>query len=192
MNIKAGELYINKTMKYLLPVIKDYGQELSTNINNLFKLGFGVKDALFTDKDMNCHIFILVDTSIDRDKFNTTLLWLQQQPYYEHDYPFDDIKRGSKHMIVLKIPEHHIPAYQNFITSKFSKMYHKDDIDKYFKKTDARYKVLTKDSETLKAYVDEINKTFDAQYTYAEWIKDDVEIEKPINLKEEIFNFNLI
>jgi len=65
-------------------------------------------------------------------------------------------------------------------------------LDKYFKKADVRVKILTKDTKAIESFVNDINKTFETDYTCDEWVGTGNEVEFPIVKEDEIFNFKLI
>lgn len=190
MKFELGVCYQNKTKKYLLPVIKDYGRELITKLNSLPKIAIGVNDAIIPENmNLNNHIFILVDINIKQENFTKILYWLRKQDYFECDYSFDDIINGNKQIIVLKLPRNHKNTYNYFINSKFSKMYPEEIINRYFKKTDFRFGVLTKSNSTIKSFVDKINSMHNTDLNYEEFTD---EVEFFIKEEEEIFNYNLI
>ena len=190
MRIKVGAFYTNKTRKYLLPAISGHGEEVIKKLDSVFKLGIGVNDAIApASLNLNNHIFILVDANVRTSIFTSVLDWLREQVFFELDYAYDDIVEGYQHMIVLKLPDNHKETYEYFINDKFSKMYSKDSIEKYFKKNETRFKILVKDTVMLKSFVDKINKDYNTSFRYEEW---DGEIEYPLKKQEEIFNYNLV
>ena len=193
MEIKSTDFYTNKTKKYLLPLLKYYDSELIAHLNAIFKLGVGIDDiAVSRNKQLfENNIYILINVNVALPQFIKTLDWVKQQPYYKYDYPFDDITEGHQHMIVLEIPKEFSPTYNNFINSKFSKMYSRENIDYYFPKVDDRVKVLLKDEEATEKFVEMINTSYDTHYTAEEWIEEKYEIELPIKNDEEIFNYKL-
>lgn len=190
MVFQLGDIYWNKTKKYLLPCLVEYGEDFSKKVSNLFKLAVGIGDHALTDMGLHLekHLFILVDTSVSKQTFPKTIQWLRGQPYYETDYPFDDIHTGKLHMIVIKFPEKYYNAYGRFTKSQFSKMYSKEDIGKLFKNKE-RVGVLTKDKEQLSKFLNELNKKFNTSIEEHEWPSEN-ELDFTINMKEEMFNKN--
>jgi hypothetical protein len=188
MKIITGKIYVNKTKKYLLPIVKDYGNELVSKLSSIHKLAMGIHDDIIPDHfNFNNHIFILVDVSIKPNNFNKMIQWLRLQSYYAADYSFDDIIEGNQHMIVLKLPDKHKTIYNHFMNSKFSKMYTKDMIKNYFKSDDIRFGVLTRSETTVKSFVDKINAKHGRllDYEYSD------EVEFNIDNNEEIFNYGI-
>ena len=115
-------------------------------------------------------------------------MWLRNQPFFEFDYPFDDIVEGNLHMIVIKLPTIITDYYTNFTKSYYSRMYPKELVEKYFNNQSNTFKILTKHPEAVKGYVDYINSTFGTDFDY-NW---DGELDVPINKDEEVFNYHLI
>ena len=52
MEIEIGKFYVNKTWKYLLPCMKDYGSTFTAKMSSVFKLGFGIGDSLLENKEI--------------------------------------------------------------------------------------------------------------------------------------------
>ena len=189
MKITTNKLYDNKTKKYLLPIIKDYGNDVLSRINRLFKLAIGIDDAAISRSlNLNYHLFFLLDANIKKASFISDLEWLRQQYCYATDYPYGDIKTSNLHMLVIKIPENHKITYDHFVNNAFSKMYSEENIKKYFKPGDERIKILTKDRVATESFVNDINTHFDTDYVYEEWVG---EVEYPVKNSEEIFNFGI-
>lgn len=190
MKFKVGIYYQNKTRKYLLPVVKGYGQQLIQKLSALSKIAVGVNDAVIPENmNLDNHVFILVNTNIKKDTFINVLTWLKDKDYFKLHYSFDDIVDGYQEMLVIKLPENHKGTHDHFINSEFSKMYTKETINKYFKKDDIRYGVLVRSDNATKSFVDKINKEHYTDLKYEEFTD---EIEFFIKEEEEIFNYNLI
>ena len=61
-----AEPYPNKTRKYLLPCLRDYGDTFIKYINNVFKVAVGIGDMIvdrFGTAKFERHVFILIDSS---------------------------------------------------------------------------------------------------------------------------------
>lgn len=185
MKIQLGVIQINRTKKYLLPCLKEYGPEFEKRIANLFKLGVGIGHIALADMgiDLKKHIFILVDTKLSRKFFKETIAWLRIQDYYETDYPFDDIHRGHLHMIVVKLPKKYYQAYGRFKQSQFGDMYEYEDLVTHFKGKE-ELKVLTRDEQYKVEFVELVNGIYKTTVSPEEWTG---ELDFPIKLEEEIF-----
>ena len=190
MKIQLGTIYTNKTKTYLLSTLIEHGENFEDKFTNLFKLAVGIGDFALIDMGivLNDSIYILVDTKFSRRLFKEVVQWVRVQPYYEFDYPFDDVHNGHLHMLVVKIPEKFEKAFKDFNKSEYSKMYQYEEINNLFKNKEEERDVLTKDPEMLITFVKKVNKMFKTNVDYTEWKG---EIDFPLKDKEEYFNFML-
>lgn len=193
MLIEEDKFYINKTTKYVIPLLRDYGNVFMERIQSVFKLAIGINDSIIPESmNINAHVLFLININREHEQFLSFIKWIRIQPYFKLDYVYDDIISGYQHMIVIKVPKHHLVSYNHFINSSFSEMLSKDNIENYFTKRDIRYRTITKDEVLLQDFVDFINKEYDVNYTYEEWKSEKNQIEFPIVQEEEIFNYTLI
>ena len=136
MEIEIGKLYINRTVKYLVPGLSFYGPTLKTKLNLVFKLAFGIHDTLLDGSHLEGqkNIFILVDKLVRPDLFQNFMDWVKHQEYYVTDYTYDAImeSHSRKHMVVLAYPPSMGDSYDKFLLGKYSKMYTKKEILTYF------------------------------------------------------------
>jgi len=88
MKIEIGRLYINKTVKYLLPGLGYYGPTLKTKLNLVHKLAFGIHDNLIEGTHFagQRNIFILLDRLVRPDLYENFMSWIKHQNYYVTDY----------------------------------------------------------------------------------------------------------
>lgn len=189
MKIQLGTIYLNKTKKYLAPVIKEYGEELTERLNGLFKLGMGVGDFALMDMGMKLetHLFILIDTNLSKRSFNSTMNWLKLQNYFAFDYAFDDLHLGHLHMIALEVPPKYHDALSRFKNSEFSAMFDYDDLIKFFADRQEEIAVFTKDKNFRVEFVQRVNTLYNTMVDPIEWKG---ELEFPINIEEEYFSKN--
>lgn len=200
MKIQIGSIYINRTRKYLFPIIKYYGKDFTKYINSLFKLGVGIGDIITNKCGIHHekHLFILVDTAASSNvSFGTTLKWLQNHSAYEDDYAFDAVHKGRLHMIVIRVPDECLTSIDKFKTSEFSKMYTKEQILELFDystkdpKTAETYKdiqkVLIHDHNYRVDFAKKIEQEFLTEFSF-KYVKPDQEFDFPILLQEEFFN----
>ena len=191
---------MNKTRKYLFPIIKQYGSDFTFRINELFKVGIGIGDIVVEKCGFKHekHLFILVDSKFQPYKFKRNLEKIRQHPAYEDDYVFGHIIKSRFHMLVIKIPEQYLPTLQNFKESKFSKMYSQNDIKNLFhfesrsgsdrELYESAYKVLVHDNNYRIQFAKQIKDEFDVQDFTVNDISEDSEYDLPIRRIEEIFN----
>lgn len=209
MQIQNGKLYENKTWLYLFPCLKEYGEELMNNLSSFFKLAVGVGDSNFKNK--GSYIFILFDTDLPlntqasksyKQRFSNFLNWISYQKYYVNDYVFSDLDTKSTHMLVLKLPEKINSTYIDFIKGNYSKMYNKEQIEKYFnivenssslaikernKRVTKVRKVVFKDKKYLPEFVSIVNDKFKTNVGIEAF--KEAELDFPPVKKEEIFNY---
>ena len=93
MEIEIGKLYVNRTVKYLVPALNYYGPTLKTKLNLVFKLAFGIHDSLLegTHLEGQKNIFVLVDKLVRPDLYQNFMDWVKHQEYYVTDYAYDSI-----------------------------------------------------------------------------------------------------
>lgn len=204
--IVPGTTFKNRTSMYLAPALRLYGEEFLTKIRSLSILALGIQDYGFnkTDRDIKNEIYILVDTNGKKkydqyadqqeSKVNFTfcLNWLQQQPYYSKDYPYDSGRHGYMHMIVLRLS---IPTLMdNFIKGNYSELYTTDIIEKYVSKVindqpNEVYGILTKNDNFYEYYCAKLNETFGSNLKVSD-IRHHDQLDVPPMFRNEIFRFD--
>ncbi len=184
--IQVGKVILNKTWKYLVPLLKHYGKEFEQKINSVYKCGYGIGDILLINNGINYeqHVFILIDTKVATGHFKTFIKWIRQQEMYEDDYIFDDILHGRFHMLVLKLPKEYYKSNLLFRKSQFSKMYTKKDVEKFFKDEDIQG-VLIKQGNYIIKHTNKINEMFGTTVKPHEI---EGEWDFPIEKNEEMFD----
>jgi len=190
MKLQLGSVYTNKTKKYLLPSLIEYGGVFETKFTNLFKLAIGIGDMCLIDMGIIIEqsIFILIDTKFSRGQFKRIMAWMKSQEYYEFDYPFDDIHSGHLHMLVIKIPKRFKETTLEFQKGHYSNMYEFKDLNSFFNGRKDELDVFNKDPQLLITFIDKINKMFKTNVEYQGW---EGEIELPLKTEEEYFNMKL-
>jgi hypothetical protein len=194
MNIEIGKLYINRTVKYLIPGLNFYGPTLKTKLNLVFKLAFGVHDTLIEGSYLEGqkNIFILVDKFVRPDLFQNFMDWIKHQEYFVTDYDYDSIMEthNRKHIIVLAYPPSMGDCYEKFLLGKYSKMYTKEEIASYFteeSKAEAR-QVLVRTVQAKQRLISQIKSIFNTQLEEQDFLSDFWEYDLPPNQEEEFFN----
>lgn len=213
MQIQSGKLYENRAWKYLYPSLKYYGEELMEKLASFFKVAIGIGDMSLEKNVGNC-LFILIDMKLPLNSgndmnykinFEKFLNWVSYKDYYVTDYVFEDTYISGKHMIVLKIPEKYDFSYLDFIKGRYSKMYTKKELNKFFAVVNLADKsvekvrnervqntrfVLQKDPKYIQEFCDIVNKDYKTTIKVVDF--EDAELDYPPKLVEEIFNFNEI
>ena len=194
MEIELGKLYMNRTLKYLVPALNYYGPTLKTKLNLVFKLAFGVHDTLLEGSYLEGqkNIFILVDKLVRPDLFQNFMDWVKHQEYFVIDYAYDAIMEHNsrKHMIVLAFPRELEDAYDKFILGKYSLMYAKKEVESFFSgdnKVSAK-QVLNKTLIAKAEFKSLVKKTFNTTLEEQDFLIGSWEYDLPPNKEEEFFN----
>lgn len=181
---------MNRTKRYLSPVLKSYGKDFEHYIHTVFKLGFGIGDMVIINDSIKLvkHIFILIDTNIDKPSVEIFFNWIRQQPMFEEDYAYDNIDSGHLHMLIIKFPENKLHILETFKRSQYSKMFTKEELKEFIQNEETK-KILIKDHNYLIEFNNKINIEFGSTVLLREHdIHEDFEFDFPININEEVFN----
>lgn len=202
MKIQIGEVYMdkvteqktmypNKTRKYLLPCLREYGSTFLTKINNVFKVAVGIGDMVVTNNSENKyerHIFILLDSTKAKPYFLKFMDWIKDQPMYEDDYVYDNIQKSTYHMVILKFPEKYYDSFETFKKGKYSEMFTNPEDFDFFKTYPEVQKVFIKDRNYRIEFTYKVNKIFGTTIKPEEW---DGELDFPPTEKTDVFNHHL-
>jgi len=198
IKIQFGKIFMNRTKKYLLPVLKDYGSDFASKINNLFKVAVGIGDIIVDNCGIHheTHLFILVDTLINTSNFISILDDIRRHSSYEDDYVYGVITKSRFHMIVVKIPDNYHSTLSKFKKGRYSQMYNESDLKKLFlfdsKTASEEYKkiqkVLIKDHNYKFEFAKIIQKEFNIPDFCCADIGDESEFDFPILNIEEVFS----
>lgn len=203
MKIQVGEIfmdkvteqrtmYTNKTKKYLLPCLKEYGTDFSNKLSNVFKVAAGIGDIIVFNSGFKHekHIFILLDPNVKVPiSFQSFLEWLRNQPMYEDDYVYGNIQKLNYHMIVIKFPEQFWDSFETFKIGKYSQMFDQEAITKFFANHPKTQKVFIKDHNYQCYFITKINGIYGSPpIKENEW---DGELDFPPLEDKEVFNHHL-
>lgn len=185
--VSKNRILQNKTSKYLLPILKEYGDVFTGKFNAIFKVACGTGDFVVQHSGINYerHIFILIDTTISTKQFLAFMDWIKFQPYYENDYVYGNIQKSKYHMVVLKIPEKFYESLETFKRGKYSQMYSYKDIGRYFHNHPDIKKVLIRDHNYKLEFISQINKDYGVHVD--DFDIEDYELDYPANTLEETF-----
>lgn len=153
----------SKTTKYLVPCLKEYGEEFTRMLQAVYKIAAGIGDAILINRDIKHekHVFILLDSAKPMHiHFSNFINWIKEQDYYVDDYVYGDIQKSTFHMVILKFPEKYYDSFQTFKIGKYSEMYKKDDIEKFFENHPESKDVLIKDHNYKIKFTAKVNKLF--------------------------------
>lgn len=197
MEIKIGEIYMNKTWRFLLPCLRGHGDTFVRKFNPLFKLAVGIHDTLTNGAKISegRSIYIMCDKITQGKYFEEFLEWIKFQEYYVADYcPDSEILTSRKHMFIIKIPEIFNDAYDNFLQGNYSMMYLDSEVNLLFSSSTKKkeYNILKRDSSIIEEYVAEVNKEFKLTGNDVPTAEDFkyAELEFPLKKVEEIFNYD--
>lgn len=177
----------NKTRKYLLPILKKYGEEFTVKFNSIFKVACGVGDIVVENSGLHYekHLFVLININLAKKQFINFIEWIKLQDYYEDDYVYGNIQKSKLHMIVLKIPDKYCNSLNELKGGKYSKMYNKEDIDKLFNNYPDITKVLIKEANYKLNFIKKVNEMY--QTRIEDFDIDDYELDFPFYIEEEKF-----
>lgn len=188
MKIQIGQIVLNKTKKYLVPCLKEYGQEFEKQLNSVYKVGIGLGDIVLIKNNIiyEQHVFILIDTKIATNHFKYFINWIKYQNMYEDDYCYDNISNGQFHMVIIKLPENCYKPAQMLRKSQFSNMFTQEQLEKYFKEKPKEKAILVKDHKYRIEYTKELNKIFGTTIKPEEL---EGELDFPLRKEEETFHY---
>jgi hypothetical protein len=193
---ETTELVPNKTNKYLLPCLKEYGDEFISKLNNVYKVAAGIGDIIVDvngKKVYEKHIFILIKTDIATKFFIEFLEWVKDQEVYEDDYIFGNIQKSPFHMVVVKFPEKYYDSFENFKQGKYSQMFKTEDINTMFKHYPSTQKIFIKDQNYKIIFTRRVNKLFNLTGQHSlkpdDWEPNEYDL--PPTSEGEIFNNHL-
>lgn len=187
-HLQPGQYNVNKTWKYLLPMLQNHGEIFKAKVSNVFKVAAGISDGYYKQLDDRC-IFLLIDTLTWQSYYKNTSTWLRHQPYYVDDYPFDDVLAGRRQMFIIRIPEEFNESYDEFLFSRYSRMYTEEQIDKLYGE-DSRHgatDVLRRTTTGYMEFMDKIENSFGTKVKKSDLAG--AELDFPIEPEKEIFNY---
>jgi len=190
IEIKIGEVYQNKTLRYLVPALNYYGPTLKVKLNLVFKLAFGVFDTLLQGSHLEGqrNIFILIDKAVRPELYENFMAWVQHQEYYVTNYSMDELEKGRRQMLVLAFPPKLGDAYDKFLEGKYSKMYQKQEILIFFENKPLATDVFYRNAIAKQAFINKVKDTFGTVITPESFKREIFEYDLPPDKYEEIFN----
>lgn len=190
MIIQMGDIVLNKTKRFLLPCLKNYGREFGDKISSVFKVAVGIGDIILKQSGISYekHVFILVDTHRSNKHWLQFINYLKEQDeIYEDDYVYDSISKTTLHMIVIKLPVQCYKPAELLKKSQFSSMFSKKEIDDYFINNDVK-NILVKDHNYRIVYTEKLNREWGTNIHPNEL---EGELEMPFRKEDEMFNSNI-
>lgn len=209
INLKA--FYRNKTFTYLLPIIRDYGDEFVKNFRNLqpvvYTIGDMAHDPRYLDNDYfyitctmnssfvyNQHVF----SSEVYDKFRKFIEVIKGYPSYVTEYVQGDPK-DNNYTVVLRLPQDYQTVKHKFYEGKYSEMYSRETISriipKYVTSVDGiemltkSYSVLSKDSRYIPVFENQVYRDFGTKLQIT--ADDDREFDYKPQIHQEVLNYSV-
>lgn len=110
----------NRTMIYLLPALRKYGNNFRDVISMQPMITAGIDDIMYNGEWQGRidNIFILFNMDVNGNKF---LEEVRKLPEYRDDYPYADLLGDKLHMCIFYFHAGH--AMRKFLKSEYSKMY---------------------------------------------------------------------
>lgn len=192
--IQIGEIVKNRTLKYLVPSLAVYGETFKIKIKSLPILAFGIGDEDLKDLTLiqgvnKKLIFILYDSSLKYRMTSTIIDWFKNQDFFVEDVPYKDISSPLR-LLIINFPEFMEDAYDKFLKGKYSKMYSKEEIKKFFNPNShsQALNVINKTEVGATEHIKRILEDFDVRLTKQDLKVEGYEYDYPFSPQEEIFN----
>jgi len=189
-NQRDWGIFSNKTRKYLLPCLKFYGKEFTERLNDAFKVAVGIGDIIVSNRGYKHekHIFILLDSNIAPMYFRAFLDYVRKHESFENDYIYGNIQKTTFHMVIVRLPTKYYGAFKTFKMGDYSRMYSKEDIDRYFNVHPVYRRVLIKDNRYKIRLARELNMEFGTTLTAEDLIG---ELDFAPTIESEVFNTHI-
>lgn len=193
IEVKIGELVQNKTLKYLVPALSYLGPTFKAKIKTVHLLAFGLFDEALAGShlDGQKNVYIMIDCAVRPDYFYNFMAWVRNQDFYVTDYVSDSFLHieSRKHMLVIAFPLIMEDVYNKFIEGKYSKMYTKEEIERYFSEPIRAHTkaILTKSQEGQQKFIYLIKELFGTSLTLSDIKEYNPEYDLPPLRTEEYF-----
>lgn len=187
MKISIGQVFANKTLKYVLPLLrKHYDDVLITMVNSVSVLAVGIGDFVIQEQH-NQHIFILVDSKVNARIFYELIGYIMDKEYFMNTYAYDNALTGRMQMIVFKLPEN---VMNKFMNGEYSKMYSFEDACDLIKHENV-FDVIVKNPKHKPKFIDEVEVEYGYRLKVCGELDEvgDRELDIPPEKKNEIFNY---
>lgn len=187
MQIEIGQVYENKTSRFLVPCLRAYGDDFVIKLNPTLRVAIGIHDYASDDLITDRTIYMLFDTFHNPKAFSEFYEWVKRQEFFIKDYQITNFITGNL-MMVLKIPKQFHNAYDNFLLGNYTKMYSQEDLINLFgiSARHVEYNILNLEQTAKTEFIHKLNEEFGT--SVSEFSEDIKEIELPPVMREEIFN----
>lgn len=180
----------NKTYKYLAPSFRVFGDTFVAKFNSVHKLAIGIHDCILdgTEFEGQPLVYVLLDKWYRPPIFKDFINWIQYQDYFVHQYAYDDLLTGRRHMVVLRYPQKYEDIYYKFTQGKYSQMYSKQELRRIFEGHPA-YDVLNRSPKARVEFTERLNTKYHTTILPSELIGEGLEYDFPLDKREEFFNY---
>lgn len=191
MDIRKGHFLVNKTWKFLRPALRSYGPMFKVKSDAVFKLAMGIHDCILdgTDFQGKRYLYILIDKTYRSKNYEGFMNWVKNQSYYITDYDVDDMMTGFQHMLVIKFPEDYASAYDYFLDSRYSLMYSREELEKFYDAESPIKDILNKTASARREFLVKLNKSFETTLEEIDLMHPKAEMDFPIEKAKEYFNY---
>ena len=187
-NMDSYEFVINRTRRFLFPILNLYGRQFNQARYGLHVIACGISDSGLRGVKFRNHLFILF-SHITGDVKGAMEEMALNDNYVTHYSAYG----GT--MLVMQILPEYDKAMKSFLEGNYSEMYTKKQLVKIFpikvRDKDSVFNVITKNRIYKKRFEDKLNASCklngsDIDHTRIE-IPEGFELESRINPREEIF-----
>lgn len=194
-SLELGKIFENRTLIYLVPALREYGTLFTAKLSSLPIKAFGIYDEDLKDVQQFTYrkcIYIMIDTSIRKSTTTTILNWFRNQSYFVDIVPFRNPEDNIK-LLVVDFPDKLEGAFDKFIEGKYSFMYTKHEVNKFFnpqsKLHQKALKVINKSKIGGEEHIQSIEENFGTRLTPEDLRANGYQYDYPPNKKQEFFNY---
>jgi len=181
-------IYKNRTLRYLIPLMKIYGKNFINMINIIDWKAFAIADKEYNE-EIGENFFCLC--KVYSHPFKIFINYIRDHDAYVDDYIFSF--KENLHMFVIKNPKSDIIT--DFLRGNYSKMLSEEQIEAFYLKkmkkgkvefyTDV-FSILTK----RKDYIPTFKEKLELELGYVGDIDEERELDFPPLINEEVFNYD--
>jgi len=156
MEIKTGQTFQNKTLKYLFPCLKAHGEEFWECLREMKVLAAGLMTKLgHPDLPLRGrNIVLIVDISGQWDLHLRFLGILERSGICVLDhYVLPMYLNSDKYLFILRVPEVHRHAHDMFLQGRYSEMYSFDEVMGLFPTASPERAVLLREKSAVPAFL---------------------------------------
>ena len=195
-SLSIGKVFKNRTLVYLVPALSYYGSTFNAKLMVLPIKAFGIFDEdlkAFEQYSYRKSIYVLVDCSIKKSVTISVLNWFKNQEYYVDIVPYSN-PEGDHKLLIIDFPEEFSGAYDNFILGKYSFMYSKEEVNKFFSPKvnefhDKAVNVFNKTEKAALEHIQAVKKHFNADLKLEDLKGKGYQYDFPPKKEQEFFNY---